>query len=1235
MRQRIARRVVWQLAFHLIFCGVLALCLGALLLPAWEMNASASPCFASAGVKSHAAPQGSQDVRLLEPDKPIEREFGGGQVNGYQITLKAGQFAHVVVEQRGIDVVVVLAMSNGAKLTEIDIARGTQGLESIFILAETNGSYRLDVSALRKGAPAGRYEIRVEAQRETAPLDRNRFAAQQIAAEAEQLLGKQTKEDLQRGIAKYEEAVTLWRAVGDRLQEAVILNDIGYIYNGLGEKQKALDYLQQALALRRAVGDRGGEAITLNNLGLVHNSMGKSREALDFFTQALPLRQAAGDQLGEANTLNSIGAVHYSLGETDKAIAYYHKALLIRQALSDRIGEAIAYINIGVAHSSSGDHQKGLQYYHQALPLIRAEGNRRLEADALNNIGDLYQDLGEKRRALEYCNQALALRRILGDRAGEAQSLNNLGSLVNSLGEYQQALGYYTQALDLWRAVKNRREEANTLNNLAVLYRELGEPQKAFELLDQALQISRSLDDRRREAAMLNNLGTHHRVLGDRLKALEYFDKSLAIRRAVVDRLGEAITLGNIGRLHLASGEPLKALDYFSSSLPISRAIGDRRAEGITLAFLGEVYASIGEQEKAFDHYDRAIALSQGLEDHEHEASVLNRMARLESRRGNFNESRGHLKKALQIVERIRANVTSRELRASFSTSVRSYYDSYIDLLMAMHREQPAGGYDAEALHLSERARARSLLELLKEARADIREGVDPALLARERELRQLLTDKTARQIRVLNRKHTAEQVEAIDKELKALDTEYQQIEGQIRATSSHYAALTQPQPLKLAEIQRQVLDLDTLLLEYVLGEERSFLWAATSVSLTSYELPKRDVIEEAAKRVYDLMIARSQQKADETNVQRQARIAQADAGYPAAASELSRMLLAPVAAQLGKKRLVIVGDGRLQTIPFAVLPMPESVRAGDKETGRQRDKGNLQSAIRNLQSFTPLIVNHEIITLPSASTLAVLRSEMSGRSLAPKQVAVLADPVFDVTDLRVKRAASAGQPPAKSDSSREGSPAQNITTRAIDDWLKSGLTLEPLPFSQREAAVIKSLVPESQRKLTLGFDVNYRTATDPELGRYRIVHFSTHGLLNARMPELSGILLSLVDEQGRPQENGLLRLGEIYNLKLPVELVVLSSCQTALGKEVRGEGLIGLTRGFMYAGAARVMASLWKVDDQATAELMQRFYKELLGSQPGRPAEALRRAQIAMWRSKQWSAPFYWGAFTIQGEWK
>jgi len=381
--------------------------------------------------------------------------------------------------------------------------------------------------------------------------------------------------------------------------------------------------------------------------------------------------------------------------------------------------------------------------------------------------------------------------------------------------------------------------------------------------------------------------------------------------------------------------------------------------------------------------------------------------------------------------------------------------------------------------------------------------------------------------------------------------------------------------------------------------------------------LPKREVIEAAIQRVYDLLTERSKlAKGDESKEQKQMRIAKADSEFTMAAAALSRMLLTPVAQELGKKRLVIVADGALHILPFGALPDPNKLEA-------------------KASDWQPLVVEHEVINLPSASTLAVLRRELAGRKPAAKTLAVLADPVFKKDDPRIK----GGARQTKADEKTCQPIPQGVIASAARDLKQvaseksTDLDIPRLPCTRQEAEQILALVPAGQGMKALDFQASRATAMSEQLGQYRYVHFATHGLADSERSELSTIVLSLFDEQGRPQE-GFLRAHEIYNLNLPAEMVVLSACETGLGKQVKGEGLVSLTRGFMYAGAARVVVSLWSVNDRATAELMTRFYRKIL-VEGQRPAAALRAAQVEMWRTKQWESPYYWAAFTLQGEWR
>jgi CHAT domain-containing protein/Tfp pilus assembly protein PilF len=819
--------------------------------------------------------------------------------------------------------------------------------------------------------------------------------------------------------------------------------------------------------------------------------------------------------------------------------------------------------------------------------------------------------LGEKQKALDYHSQALPLRRTVEDHQGEAYTLLNLGSIYNSLGEAQKALEYYNQALPLMRVIGDRRGEAGTLGNIASVYKNLSEYQKALDYYGQALHLFRAGGDRRTEARVLNNVGQIYRDLGERQKALDHYGQALPLHRAVGDRQGEASTLTNIGLVYSDLGEKQKALEFYNQGLLLSRAVGYRQGEATMLHNIGAIYDSLGERQKALDYYGQALLLKRAVGDPNGEAVTLYRIARVERDRGDLIEARAQIEAALAITESLRAKIASQELRASYLASKQHYYDFYVDLLMRLYERQPSEGHDAAALQASERARARSLLETLTEARADIRQGVDPALLEREQSLHQQLNAKAERLTRLLSGKHTDEQAAAARKEVDDLLTQYQEVQGQIRAKSPHYAALTQPQPLSLKEIQQQVLDEDTLLLEYALGEERSFLWAVTATSITSFELPRRSEVEGAARRVYGRLRNKD------------------DAHSPEALSSLSRMLLGPVADQLEKKRLVIVSDGALQYVPFAALPVPRL------KTQDPRPKTSTTGDQRLATSDQPLIVDHEIINLPSASVLAVLRRELAGRQPAAKAVAVLADPVFEKTDPRVKT-----QDPRPKTQDLSPNPQSAIRhPQSVEDELtrsarQVGLNGFPrLLGSRQKAEQIVALAATGQRLKAVDFAASKPTAIGATLGQYRLVHFATHGLLNSEHPELSGLVLSLVNEHGEPQD-GFLRLHEVYNLELGADLVVLSACQTALGKEIRGEGLIGLTRGFMYAGAPRVVASLWDVSDEATARLMNRFYEGML-KRGLRPAAALRQVQLSLWKERRWKSPSYWAGFVFQGEWR
>jgi CHAT domain-containing protein len=543
--------------------------------------------------------------------------------------------------------------------------------------------------------------------------------------------------------------------------------------------------------------------------------------------------------------------------------------------------------------------------------------------------------------------------------------------------------------------------------------------------------------------------------------------------------------------------------------------------------------------------------------------------------------------------------------------SIQRYYELYIDLLMDGSPAPVGNGTDAQAFKVSERSLARSLLDNLAEAEVDIRQGIDPDLLGRERALKRRIDDRSERWDRAAADSRLAAEAAVLAEEVQGLSAEYDQLQAEIRSRSPRYAALTQPRPLSLDDVQQQILDEDTLLLEYSLGEERSFLWAVEKNRHASYELAGGDRIEKLSNDLYDMLTARTP-RAEETVREYRQRVAKADTGYWEVAAKASDMLLGQVADRLDDKRIVIVSDGALQYLPFGSLPVPG--RSGEP---------------------VPMIAEHEIVNLPSASVLSLLRNESRGKREHTGSVAVLADPVFEVYDPRLK-VESAGADSAASKASAVEFDLSGGTERgaAMAHSVRGTRRFFPrLESTRREADAIIDLAPEGTVFHALDFEASRETVISADLGQYKILHFATHGVVDNQHPRRSGIVLSLFDERGQSQD-GFLRLNDIYNLDLGSELVVLSACDTALGKPVDGEGLIGLVRGFMYAGVPRIVASLWKVDDEATSELMIRFYRQML-RENRRPAAALREAQVSMWREEEWRQPYFWAAFVLQGDWR
>jgi CHAT domain-containing protein len=837
------------------------------------------------------------------------------------------------------------------------------------------------------------------------------------------------------------------------------------------------------------------------------------------------------------------------------------------------------------------NHALALKTAQQALVLWQSLANNEGIARAYAMVALCYFAQSDLPEAIQNYEKALALWRDLNSSEEQAEILIMLGYIEDRKGEWANSIALLTQAQSLLKGTNDPVKLGQIAGGFADIFNESGLPENGLIQYQRALDYYRQTPDTRDDMTIIWAIGITYYRMGNYPEALTYLQQA---RDGFSPHSIDAATCSEyLGRVYRAMGEFPTALQHFQFALDIYiRTINPREA-ALIQGLIGQIYQQQGKLAQARQIYQQALATFRRLADRINLAVLYYVLGKLELASGNDDAAEEYLRQSIEVTEGIRQVSTSRDLTVAFSASVYERYESYIECLMHKHRAAPTQGFAIRAFEIAELARGRSLIELLRATGTNLAAGIDPQLAAQEKSLRQLLRVKEDYKVVLLSKADKKAELDTVDAELARLEGKYQQVNETIRARYPSYEQITKPAQWSLAQIQEQVIaDDQTLLLEYSLGAQESYVWAVTRDDIKSYNLPSRERINEAAQKVYKLLAAPPD--------------AAGTTALTAALQELSQMVLSPVAAELTKSRIIIVADGVLHYIPFQALPTPSA-------------------------NTEPLIANFEVINTPSASILGELRKEAIQRQPS-KLLAAFGDPVFATNYAQQSDTADSQQVAANQ--ALELAPWRSVlrdvelTGDAYDP-----LAIKPLFYTKRELANLRDVAKGSESFIASGFTASREQLLKTNLSDYAILHFATHGLLDPKRPELSGLVLSTVDPKGHEQ-NGFISLQDIYGLRAPVDLVVLSACQTALGKDVRGEGLLGLTRGFMYAGASSVIASLWKVDDEATAELMRQSYVNML--QKGMtPAAALRAAQNSIRQRPEWQAPYYWAGFTLQGEYR
>ncbi|MCK4944487.1 MAG: CHAT domain-containing protein, partial [Candidatus Aminicenantes bacterium] len=909
----------------------------------------------------------------------------------------------------------------------------------------------------------------------------------------------------------------------------------------------------------------------LNTLGNCYWGMSNYVTALEYYKKAAKVMFQIGEKTEEVKYLGNCGLINWNFGNFKLAMEYYRKALIISREIGNITSEASTLRNIGYVHSRLNHYSKALSCYNQSLKIARSYSNKPLEVGYLADIANIHWMKGDYQRALEY-NQR-ALRIFLN-----VENKNNVG---------------------------NRYNESKALKGIGHIYWKIGDYAKALEYYIRALKVNRKRVNKEKESQILVDIGNIHNNIGDYSKALKYLKKTLEIQREIKVKSAEGVTLGNMGRVYLNQKKYSLSLKYFQKALKIAQEMGNKRNEGNRLVGIASVYLNLGDYQKSLKILNQSLKLAKETDNKDIEAFIFCKKGYLFNRLNNFSESLKCYYNALALGENLKSAKTIwdsysglgslNEKQGKYKNALICYRKS-IKVIEKMRSqlqikefksgflENKIKVYESTVNLLVKLHETQSEKEYDEESfyfveRAKARAFLDSLKESKtsiSQSLSPELREEEHRIVKEISKIQTklmkpglsdSERKEFI-KKLGTEEENYQHLILKIKSNNPEYANLVYPQFLKLEIIQKILLDKKSALMEYFIGEKNSFLFFLTRDNFSIHRLSEGNLIQDMVEDYIDLLANTEVRKFR---------------AY-AAGKKIYQELISPVKDKLVNfNKVIIVPDGNLHYLPFEALIIPDS-------------------SSKNKY----LVEDLQISYAPSASSLLNLKKRK--KELNPRMdFLAFADPVYTFK-----------KKPGKEKKA---------------DWifrefcLDQGFNLSPLQYSGEEVKQIAKLIKKENREIYTRQDAREENLKKITLSDFKIIHFATHGLFDEKIPQRSSIVLTLDED---PKEDGFFQVREIYNSKLNSDLVVLSACQTGKGKLEKGEGVSGLSRAFLYAGAQSVLVSLWNVNDKATSKFMEYLYKYLIAGKSKK--EALQKAKIRMIRSK-YNHPFYWAAFVLIGD--
>ncbi len=992
-------------------------------------------------------------------------------------------------------------------------------------------------------------------------------------------------------------------------QNAGVLFALGYLHQLDKQWQQSLDYYDRALAVNpelldiyqkksavyyytgqfhkllteatraeQKAGDKQDieyQCKFLANMGLAYIHLAEFEDAAGLLVRALHLARELGDKSREMRILGNLGVIDKDSQQHARALEYFNQALNIAHQLADSQCIGLFTRNVGSVHYHLSDYDRALHYYEKALPVLLLTGDKNSEALVQWSIGGVYWNFGDYPRALDYYQKAYRLAEETGNKWGRERYLGTMGLTYSRMGRYDEALQCVEQALKTAREIGEKTGEALRLGDLAAIYHDMGYDARAIEYYQKALDIAAETGNKREKSKFLGKLGEIERQNNNYDRALRHYNSALEIAQDIKNKNLQSELLGQIGYLYFYQNDYAGAKSTIEKGLDIARDLKNRSIQARLLLFLAHIFYQSTDLTASKKYYNLALENGQNLAEPAVVWNALQGLARVEEAQGKDQRALRLYEKAISEMDKVRENLVTETFKIGFLESHISIYENIIHLLSKLHNGRPGRGYDRLAFTYAEKAKAGTLLEIVRQGSVvnnltDIPELFRKELLSNREKLEsrhKSLSDELAKAVQEQDKTG----IDSLHHEIDRLDRRQQKLIQELKQKHPDYYRLTNPQIIDPPRLQADILDDDKVLLEYFVGEKQTYVWTLTKKEIRFETIPMtRKALRDKLGKTSPLF--KSQNPSGGVVVD----YAFADI-QPDSLRKLYHLLLKDYVPK-NTKQLILVPDDILYYFPFDILV---TSKPGEKP--------------RYLVEDFP-------ISYASSADLLALVSRCSTKT--PKNLLALGDPRFG----RFSRTS-----------------VQRLFSGATSRGPLRDQPFEPLPYSKQE---VKSIGENfTDKKLLTGGDAtetNFVTLAP----KFNYIHLATHFITDDQHPMYSKIIFTPDTGPGR---DGFLHTFEVYDLKLDADMVVLSGCGSGLGKLRRGEGIIGMSRGFLYAGVPSMVVSLWPVEDESTADLMGRFYRYLTSG--ASKSRALQQAKIDLIRTSDWkNDPFYWGAFILTG---